>query len=303
MNIATGKLPDYSQAFIAACFALLLWSGTAVANKIAVGYMDAISAGVLRSLMAAIVALFLALSLQLPFPKSPREVATLFFSGITCFAVWPALFSLGIAHTTAGHAALIMALIPVFTVLIAAVLENRLPGMGWWSGAVLAVVGAAILIEAQTGSLVINTDGSNPIGDLTVLAGCVACSLGYVAGGKLSRKIGTKAVTLWGLAVTSIVLIPIFIALIGRTSWFQVPFEGWLALVWMALLSSIGGYVLWFFALGRGGIGRIGSLQLVLPVTTLASALVILHETLTLTLVLSCATIVTGTLIAHRHAH
>ena len=35
--------------------AILLWSGTAIANKIAVAYMDPMTAGVLRSMLAGIV--------------------------------------------------------------------------------------------------------------------------------------------------------------------------------------------------------------------------------------------------------
>jgi drug/metabolite transporter (DMT)-like permease len=304
MNNATSdNSPVYSQAFAAACLALLIWSGTTIANKVAVNYMDALSAGVLRSMMAGIIALIIAVSLRLPFPKSPRDAATLLLSGVTSFAVWPALFSLGIGYTTAGHAALITALIPVLTILFAAFLENRKPRIGWWAGAAVALVGAITLIKVRTGSLNIIDDGSSAKGDLIILSGCVTCSLGYVFGGKLSRQIGTMAVTFWGLTIALVILIPLFAAIEGRTAWSHVPSEGWLALAWMALLSSIAGYVLWFYALGRGGIGRIGSLQLAMPVMTLSAASVLLHETMTPTLLSSAAAIITGTVLAHRHAH
>jgi len=300
---ANNNAPVYTQAFSAAWLALLIWSGTTIANKIAVAYMDAISAGVLRSLLAGMVALLIATVLRLPFPKSPREVVALLISGITSFALWPALFSLGIGHTSAGHAALILALIPIFTVLIATILEKRSPRRGWWAGAAIAIAGAAVLIEVRTGLLNVRSDGSSAAGDLIIFAGCIVCSLGYVAGGKLSRQLGTMAVTFWGLSIALVVLIPLFAVLYGRTNWSLVPYNGWLALAWMTLLSSITGYVLWFYALSRGGIGRIGSLQLAMPVITLAAATVLLHEALTATLLLSCVAIVAGTLLAHRYAH
>lgn len=68
----------------------------------------------------------------------------------------------------------------------------------------------------------------------------------------------------------------------------------------MTLLSSLVGYGLWFFALGNGGIGRIGSLQLIMPVLTLAAAVAVLGEAVTPGLLGCCIVVVAGTWIAHR---
>ena len=48
------RQPVPPAIFAAAGLALVLWSGTAIANKIAVGYMDDMSAGVLRSGLAGV---------------------------------------------------------------------------------------------------------------------------------------------------------------------------------------------------------------------------------------------------------
>ncbi len=288
--------------FVAAVIALLLWSGTAIANKVAVNYIDALSAGVLRSILAGVIATTIAIILRLPFPTTLRDVVILLISGFTSFAVWPALLSVGIEHTTASHAAMIMALIPVFTVLIATFIKGQKPRIGWWAGSSIAMGGAAVLVIARMDSLEQAPYHSSMVGDLIILLGCLACSLGYVAGGKLSRRLGTVATTFWGLATTLVLLIPLFGTLYNRTAWGHIPIEGWLALAWMTLLSSFAGYVLWFFALSRGGIRRIGSLQLAMPMITLVLAVLILDEKLTLVLMLSCAVIITGTYLAHRYA-
>ena len=96
-------------------------------------------------------------------------------------------------------------------------------------------------------------------------------------------------------------LIPVFTVIIGRTVWVAVPGAGWLSILWMSLLSSLAGYVLWFYALGRGGIGRIGSLQMAQPVVTLVAAAVILSETLTIPLLATGAMIIAGTFTAQCH--
>jgi len=60
------------------------------------------------------------------------------------------------------------------------------------------------------------------------------------------------------------------------------------------------GYAAWFWALGRGGIARVGSWQLAQPVLTVVLAAALLREPVTLPLALSAAAIVAGTAIAQR---
>ena len=301
-NSEASQFSFYAPAFAAASTALILWSGTAIANKIAVAYMDALSAGVLRSLLAGIVATIIAVVLRLPFPNSRRDTVILLVSGISSFAIWPALLSLGIERTTAIHAALIMALIPIITVLFATFIDGGKLRMGWWAGSAIAITATAVLVVARADTPQHVAGGTSVYGDLLILLGCVTCSIGYVAGGKLSAKLGTAATTFWGLAAALLILIPVFFALYPHTVWTTIPLESWLALAWMSLLSSFTGYVLWFYALSHGGIRRIGSLQLAMPLITLALAMLLLNETLTTTVLGSCAAILAGTYLAHRYA-
>ncbi len=291
-----------SFAFSAAVLALLFWSGTAIANKIAVVYMDGLTAGILRSMLAGIFAIVLAYLFKFPFPQSAKDRKLLVISGISSFAIWPVLMSIGIEHTTVGHAALIMALIPVFTIFTATTIQRKIPKIGWWFGSVIALLATATLIIGQTISHVSFNTGSSIKGDLIVLLGGIVCAIGYVAGGKLSPKIGTVATTFWGLSIALVILIPAFIVVSDSTEWVSVANDGWLAIAWMTLFSSLAGYALWFYALGRGGIGRIGSLQLAMPVITLMLAAIILSETLTIFLIAISTCIVFGTFLAQRYA-
>ena len=293
----TGVSP---AVFVVGGGALLLWGGTAVANKIAVGHMDAMTAGVLRSLLAGLIAAGAAFAWRLPFPKPARQRVLLAISGITSFAIWPLLLSLGLGLTTASHAALIMAMIPVFTGLIAAGAERNWPRAGWWLGMVIAVIGAFVLVFYRSGGALL--DSASVTGDLIILSGAAICGLGYVAGGKLTPMIGTWSTTFWGLAIACLVLIPTFAILAPRTDWSAVGAGGWAAIAYLTFMSSLLGYAGWFWALGHGGITRIASWQLAQPVITLALAAMVLGEVLTWPLLLAAATILAGTAIAQRKA-
>ena len=291
-----------TYALGAAFLALTMWSGTAIANKIAVGYMSGLTAGVLRSMLAGLIALAIAVGLRLPTPVSGRDRLLLIGSGLASFAVWPALISVGLERTTASHTAVIMALIPVFTVLIAQLTERRLPGAGWWLGAGAAFAATALLVASRGAPTAASSaDGASVAGDLIVLAGTVVCATGYVAGGRLAAKIGTVATTFWGLAVAMLLLLPVFGLVVAETEWAEVPVQGWVAIAWLTLLSSLAGYALWFYALSRGGIARIGSLQLAMPVVTIVAAALILGEALTPRIALIAIVIVGGAWWTHRH--
>ena len=137
--------------------------------------------------------------LRLPFPARGSSRRLLILSGITSFALWPTLLSIGLGLTTANHAALIIAMIPIFTGLIAAAYERAWPHVAWWAGISIAGAGTVFLIFYGSGEM-LNAGGASVAGDLIILGGAVICALGNVTGGKLSPVIGTWATTFWALA-------------------------------------------------------------------------------------------------------
>lgn len=289
-----------TTAFVAAIFALIFWGGTAVANRYAVGFIDPITVATLRSMLAGAIALVTALVLQMPFPATRRDRFLLLLVGLFGFAIWPLAISLGLARTTASHAALILATMPIMTVLVASVVHRTIPPVPWWLGGGTALLATAILIIRRDGSLTVADPATAVIGDLIILAGCVLCAIGYVVAAKLTPKIGSVATTFWALSIALVITAPVFAFSQQQTDWAAVPAAAWWAIVWLTFLSSLLGSVLWFFALARGGIEKIGSLQMLMPIITLAGAVWILGELLTLQLIGLSALIIVGTFIAHR---
>jgi len=296
---APAPVPSQAGIWGAASLTVLIWSGTAIANKIAVGDIDPMTAGVLRSMLAGLIAIGIAFAGRFPLPPGKARKAWLVVAGTASFAAWPTLLSLGLSRTTANHAALILAMLPVCTGLIAAAFDRRVPHRTWWMGVALAVAGTVILVTGRNGSVAV--EGASPVGDLIVLSGVVICALGYVVGGRLTPVIGARATTFWGLACASVVLVPVFLVLAPRTDWAVVSAPAWTGIAYMTVLSSLLGYACWYWALGHGGIARIASLQFCQPVLTLILAALILGEAITPALVVAGGTILAGTWLAQRN--
>jgi drug/metabolite transporter (DMT)-like permease len=116
-----------STAVLAAGAAVLIWGGTPIATRIAVETIDPAMVGMLRTLLAALLAPILLLALRLPVPAGNGTRPLLAFAGLCAFVLFPVLFSIGIDYTTASHAALILAMQPVFTALAAHLARRARP--------------------------------------------------------------------------------------------------------------------------------------------------------------------------------
>lgn len=281
----------------AAGLAITIWAGTPIVTKIAVAEIDALSVGLLRTVVAAaLVAPLLALTrARFPFPGSASGVALLLVSGGAGFVAFPLLFSLGVERTSSAHAALIIAAAPVFSGLIGAAAERRRPARRWWLGVALALAGEYLLVDLRLGR---GGAGASVGGDLLVLASCLAAAAGYVAGGRLSRTIGAWAATLWGLTLAGLVLAPVLAWRAVSADWLPRDLAGWSAIGYLAVLSSLLAYACWYWALGAGGITRVAASQFAQPVMSLVLAVVVPNEAITLSLALTAVLIVVGVAIA-----
>ena len=134
------------------------------------------------------------------------------------------------------------------------------------------------------------------------LAAALCVSAGYVAGAMLPpRGLSSLATTLWGVLLGTVVLAPLAIGLFAqrRRAAMQARRRG-ASVVFLAVVTSIVGYVGWYWALDRGGIARIATLQFLQPVSGFVLAAIVLGENVTVPIAVGSALIVGGIVIAQR---
>ena len=276
--------------------AVVIWGATPAATKYAVAGIDAFTVGMLRTVLAGLAVAPAIMLLRLPLPRGRSGWRLLAISTASGFIGFPLLFSLALAHTSTAHAALVLALAPVLTGLIGAVVEHRRPGHWWWGGVVVALAGEAALIMLRGQE----SGEATLYGDMLALASCFAVAGGYVAGSRLSPSIGTWSVTAWGALLGSLILIPVLAVLFSGGGLPDAGWLAWSATGWLALVSSLLAYVAWYWALAGGGVARISTLQFLQPIVTLVLAVILFAETMTAGLLLSGAAILVGVAMARR---
>jgi drug/metabolite transporter (DMT)-like permease len=248
--------------------------------------------------LAGIVAVPLIAGSGLRPPSSRRSRLLLAVSAVAGFVFFPVVYTLGQERTSAMHGVGILAGLPVFTGLYAACVARRWPGRWWLVGCALALVGEAVIIAIRSSG---SGGDASLVGDLLVLAAALVVSLGYVAGALLvPRGFSSAATTYWGVVLGAVVLAPLGVGLFLVDGVPHADASAWGAVVFLAVVTSIVGYVGWYWALAHGGITRIAPLQFLQPLSGLALAAIVLDERLTWPLAVGAAAVIGGVTIARR---
>ena len=263
----------------AALLAVVLWGASPVAAKVAVQELSPMAVALLRTILGGLAALPLVFLMRIPLPTGKEQRWLLALSGFCGFVGFPVLFTIGIHLTSANHGSMILACLPIFTGAIALAWDRRLPQGIWWLGCAIALAGELLLISSRQGG----TAGEASItGDLIVLASNLFASLGYVAGARLQRAgYPSTGTTFWGVVIFALVLLPVTPFFMADIEVAAVSFDVWFAVAYLAVGVTIVGYVLWYWALGKGGIARMGLFQFLQPVSGVILAWILLGEVMT----------------------
>jgi drug/metabolite transporter (DMT)-like permease len=285
---------------VVAVLVMVVWGATPIATRLALEDLEPLVVATLRTIVAGMLAVPLIAQARLRFPATGETRRLVAISGLAGFVVFPVVYTVGQERTSGLHGVMILAALPVFTGLYASVVARRRPGAAWIAGSTVALVGEAVLIGGRAAGKGSGGDATLA-GDLIVLAAALVVSAGYVAGAMLPpRGVRSAAATYWGVVLGAIVLSPLGAALLAADGWPQASATAWSAVLFLAVATSILGYIGWYWALDRGGIQRIATLQFLQPLSGFALAAIVLGDRVTLPIALGSALIVTGVVVAQR---
>ncbi|MBT5570286.1 MAG: DMT family transporter [Alphaproteobacteria bacterium] len=285
------------RLYTIALIAVLIYGATPVFTKVATATADGITVGALRALVAAPLAILVILLGRHRIPLTRNAIGLVVVSGVGGLVLFPVFFSWGVQLTTAGHAAAGTAFGAVMAGMISAMIDRRMPGWPWWIGIATGTIGALLLIWEAVG---IEVEGVSWQGDALVFLGMFLGVVGYIAGSRLTRQIGSVSVTMWSVLVAATALLPLVVLYSGAETLMVIDLDGWLSILALGWGSTIVAYLFWNRALADGGVARIGALQLLQPPVGIALAPLLLGEPVTLPLLIATAIILFGVILVQR---
>lgn len=190
---------------------------------------------------------------------------------------YPLLLGWALREVTAGHAAVITALMPLATAAMAAWLLHQRARLGFW---LFAVLGAALVMGFSLWRVFSSGQGWHSGGwwpDLLLLGAVLASALGYATGAGVTAALGAERVISW----VCVMALPICLPLAWWT-WPTHPIatSAWWALAYTGMFSMWIGFFAWYRGLALGGALHISQVQLLQPFISIAAAIPLLGEAL-----------------------
>jgi drug/metabolite transporter (DMT)-like permease len=258
-----------TEALLLGVFAVLCFSFTLPATRVAVPVFGTTVVGLGRSLVGALLAAAFLLLKREPIPAR-RYWGRLVLVSSGVAIGFPLFISLGLQHVTAAHSAVIVGMLPASTAVLSVVRAGERPSVGFWLAAGFGLM-AVIAFAAVQGA------GRPQPADALVLLAVLMGALGYAEGGALAREIGGWRVISWALVIALPILTPVVgISMLHAT---VHPTAGaWLGFGYVASVSTYLGFFPWYRALALGGVARISQIQLAQPILTLVWSAILLGE-------------------------
>ncbi len=261
------------------------------ATRLAVEELDATFVGLGRAVVAASLGALLLVVMRQPRPRRD-QLARLAIVGVGVVVGFPLFTALALRELTSAHGAVIVGLLPAATAAMAVARAGERPSPGFWLASGAGLV--AVLAFAAT-------QGAAGIGlaDLYVLCAVALGALGYAEGGALSRELGGWQTICWALLLAMPVVAPFAIAA-AVTGDLSGGTDAWLGFAYVSLVSMFLAFFAWYAGLARGGVAKIGQVQLVQPVLTLGWSAALLGEEVGLATVLAALAVLASVAATQR---
>lgn len=267
-----------------------------VAIKVAVESIPPLLVGALRFTLGGLLLLSFVRAMGLGGSRLTRRLfLTTLGIGLVGGTLYNITLNEGTSMTSASSAALIMATSPVWGMLIAAGFGVEPLRATNLIGAGVSLVGVVLILGRG-----LEGGGSSLVGDLLVFAASV-CFGAYVVLSRAQHShyppltIGAYTIFFGGLAI-----FPFTTVELASWEWGSVSAVSWIAVGYMAFVSTALGYGVWHWGLSRIGVDRVVVYQYLITLTGVVSSVVVLGEGFGLTKVLGALVLLAGVYLAHR---
>ncbi|NRT71350.1 DMT family transporter [Clostridium beijerinckii] len=287
-NIQNGTLSYY---YLASTGAVVLWSASFIATKLAYETFAPIQLAAVRTLFAVILFWFMRkiTSNNEQIQKEDRmRIALSGFLGITLYF---AIENIGVSMTSSSNSALIVASFPAVTTLLEFFIYHSKPNIKKVLGIILAIIGVAVLTQ-------INVDGNSKsmLGNIILIgAGIVWAFYNFITR-DLTNKYSAMTLTYYQMLAGFIFFLP-FVIIEGKT-WRMPTMTSASALIYLSVGCSIVAFLLYNLGLRKLSASISVSLMNLVPVLGLIFSILILHESVSTVQILGGVIVIIGVILS-----
>jgi drug/metabolite transporter (DMT)-like permease len=256
----------------------ILFSSLAITGKFVLGEVPPAVLVTARLTGAALLLVAVHRATGGPVVRDRRDLLGLFGLGFLGIVVNQLFFLLGLAHSTAINASVLIATAPVFTVLTAIVVRLERATVPKVLGIAIACAGSAWLVGP--GRLALGADTA--VGNILILLGMLAYAQYLVFGKRLVTRYDPMTVTTYAMAFAAIAMLPVGAPAIARLDLAAVRPVTWAWVAYIVVGPTFATYFLNIWALRRASSNVVAAYIYLQPVfTAIVAPLVLSGEQVT----------------------
>lgn len=280
---------DRGDAFL--LLTVLIWGNTFPAAKFVLEVLPPNVFAASRYLLAAAtLMLVLAWREGWRLPRR-RDLLVLLGFGLLGITAMQLLWSNALALTAASKGAILVAVSPIWAMLLTS-LRGQRPGALAWSGVLLSFGGVFLVINNSLTAITVG--GGSLLGDLLFLGVAFCWAVYSVLAPPYLARLGSLYVSAWSMLLGALALAPFMLIGLDTTDWAALSPLHWGAFAYTALLGGAMGYVLWYMGIARIGVARSVIYSYLIPVFALLSAVLLLGEQVSVVQLAGAAVVIAG---------
>lgn len=292
----SSKPPSSATHWITAAPAafVLLWSTGFIGSKYGIPYAEPFTLTVLRMIVVVTILLVVSVVMRAPWPRTPRAVMHIAVAGLLVHATYLSGVLYAIVHELPlGFVAMIAGLQPVATAVFAHLLLGERLNARQWFGMALGVAGVVLVIASKFSMG--NLHGAGLLAATLALCGITAGTL-YQKRFCAAMDLRTGGVIQY--SATGMVLAVLAMMFETRQVTWTPQFIG--ALLWLAVVLSIGAIGLLYLMIRRGAASQVASLFFLTPAVTAVMAWALFGESLSILAIVGLAVTAAGVALVMR---
>jgi drug/metabolite transporter (DMT)-like permease len=266
--VAQAPRPALAPGLALGALGVLGFSFSLPATKLAVADLDPFLVAFGRAAVAGVLALAVLAVTRGPRPTR-QQWRSLVVVAVGVVVGFPLTTSLALQDVPSAHGIVVIGVLPAATAVAAVLRAGERPSPRFWTASA-AGLAAVVAFAATQGA------GGLHVADLELLAGVVLCGLSYAEGGRVARDLGGTRTICWALVLSLPLTAAVTIA-VGAQG-VSAGADAWFGFAYVSLVSMFLAFFAWYAGLARGGVAKIGQVQLAQPVLSLVWAAAILGE-------------------------
>lgn len=278
----------------------MFWGGTFVAGRSVSQHMGPFSIAFLRFAVASVLLLVLTWRIEgkLPKVRGWQTTVRVVLLGLTGILAYNVMFFKGLKIIEASRASLIIATCPAFITMSSAVFLKEKIGCVKAIGIAISILGAVIVISR--GSLHEIFGGGISRGELYIFC-CVLTWVAYSLIGKtVMQKLSPLAAVAYSAVVGAVGLaVPALLKGLA-TEIKTLSSLDWVSIFYLAVCGTVIGFVWYYEGVRKIGPTKAGLFINFVPIFAVVFAFLLLHERVTLSLLIGAILVVSGVYLTNR---